>query len=93
MLSACLCNGVIFGIINSFGVIFVQLKELYAGDDAATKASLVGSISVGCTFFLSPVSGILADKLGIRKTVFLGGLVASLGMLLSSFLVHEVSQS
>jgi MCP family monocarboxylic acid transporter-like MFS transporter 10 len=47
---------------------------------------------VGTTFLLSPISGMLADKFGIRQTVFMGGLIASLGMLLSSFLVDQVSQ-
>ena len=34
-----LCNGVIFGIINSSGVLFVYLKKGYKGDKdvAATK--------------------------------------------------------
>ena len=91
VLCASLCNGVVFSILNSFGVLFIRLKELY-GDDpdfAATKASLVGSVAVGTTFFLSPVAGILADKLGIRLTVLAGSLVAALGMLASSFLVNQ----
>ncbi len=81
----------IFGIINSFGVLFSHLKEGYEGDpDAATKASLVGSLAVGMTFLLSPVSSILVDKFGIRRTAFFGGTVAFLGMLLSSFVVEHV---
>lgn len=86
-----LCNGVIFGIINSYGVIFVYLKEGYKDDDeAATKASLVGSLAVGTTFFLSPVSSILIDRFGIRKTAFVGGFIACLGMLFSSFFYQRV---
>jgi MCP family monocarboxylic acid transporter-like MFS transporter 10 len=54
-------------------VLFVYLKEGYKGDEeAATKASLVGSLAVGTTFLLSPVSSILIDKYGIRKTAFAG---------------------
>ena len=34
--------------------------------DAATKASLVGSITVGATFLLSALAGILTDRFGIR---------------------------
>ncbi len=58
--------------------------------DAATKASLVGSITVGATFLLSALAGILTDRFGIRKTAFFGGLLATLGMLLSSFFVDRV---
>ena len=86
-----LTNGIIFGTINSFGVIFVYLKEQYAGESAAaTKASLVGSVAVGATFFLSFLSGILCDKFGLRKTAIVGGILAFVGMLLSSFFVDRV---
>ena len=90
VLCASLCNGIIFCILNSFGVLYVHLEKLYQEDsDSATKASLVGSVAVGTTFFLSPVSGILADKLGIRLTVLLGSVIASVGMFASSFLVNQ----
>lgn len=86
MICSFLTNGVIFGIINSFGVIFVYLKDRFGDDsDAATKASLIGSSAIGTTFFLSAVSSILVDKFGIRTTAFCGGLIAFLGMYLSSF--------
>ena len=58
--------------------------------DAATKASLVGSLQIGATFALSPVSGMLADKFGIRRTAFFGGFVATLGVFLSSFFFENV---
>lgn len=45
---------------------------------------------MGTVFFVSPISGVLTDFAGIRTTTFLGGLIASLGMLLSSFSVHNV---
>ena len=60
--------------------------------DAATKASLVGSLQIGATFALSPVSGMLADKFGIRRTAFFGGFVATLGVFLSSFFFENVSR-
>ena len=93
MISSFLFNGIIFGITNSFGVIFVYLKK-EMGDDpnSASKASLVGSLAVGATFLLSPVSGILADKFGIKRTALFGSCLATLGMLLSSFSVNRVWQ-
>ena len=92
MLSSFLCNGVIFSIINSYGSIFVFLKGFYKDDpDASSKASLVGSLAVGTTFALSALSSLLADKYGIRKTAFVGGIIATLGMLLSAFAVNQVS--
>lgn len=44
---------------------------------------------MGTTFFVSPVSGLLTDYIGIRQTTFFGGLLASGGMLLSSFFVDN----
>ena len=57
------------------------------------KASLVASLAIGTTFLLSPISSILVDKFGIRKTAFTGGFIATLGMFLSSFAVDRVSFS
>merc|ERR1712223_2240739 len=92
MVFSFLCNGVIFGIINSSGVLFVYIKKGYKGDEeaAATKASLVASLAIGTTFLLSPISSILVDKFGIRKTAFTGGFIATLGMFLSSFAVEKI---
>ena len=91
MVFSFLCNGVIFGIINSSGVLFKYLKELHKDDESASaKASLVPSLAIGTTFLLSPISSVLVDKFGIRKTAFFGGFVATLGMFLSSFAVEKV---
>ncbi|XP_022245308.1 monocarboxylate transporter 10-like isoform X2 [Limulus polyphemus] len=82
-------NGIIFGVMNCYGVIFVKLKDQFEAthsDDAAFLTSWVGSVSIGMTFLLSPVASILIDKIGIRRTAFLGGFLASLGMFLSSLI-------
>ena len=91
MVCSFLCNGVIFGIINSYGPIFSYLKKEYKDDpDASSKASLVGSLAMGTTFLLSPVSSILVDKFGVRRVAFAGGFIAFMGMFLSSFVVDQV---
>ena len=88
-----LCNGVIFGMINSSGVLFVHLKNDLKDDseNAASKASFVVSLAVGMIFLISPISSILVDKIGVRITAFCGGFIATLGMFLSSFAVKKVS--
>ena len=93
MFSSFLCNGVIFGFINSYGTIHVVLKNKYekAGFTTSdTMSSLLGSLLIGTTFLMSPISGVLVDRLGIRKTAFLGGLLATLGAFLSSFTIDSV---
>ena len=94
MVCSFLCNGIIFGLINSYGAIYVALKHQYdleKSENSETKASFIGSLLVGSTFVLSPVSGVLVDRFGIRKTAFIGGLVATTGVFISSFFVDNVS--
>ncbi|KAM7360938.1 monocarboxylate transporter 10-like protein kar isoform 2-T2 [Cochliomyia hominivorax] len=93
MVSAFLCNGVIFGIINTYGVIHSLLTDRLEeqGDrDASSKAALVGSLTIGTTFLLSPVAGCLTDKIGLRMTTLIGGLLSSGGLLLSSFFTENI---
>ena len=47
-------------------------------------AALVGSLTIGTTFFLSFLVGMLADKIGLRLTSVIGGTLATLGMALSA---------
>ncbi|CAH1127090.1 unnamed protein product [Ceutorhynchus assimilis] len=94
MIGSFFCNGILFGVINSYGVLyddFYQSLKAQGVPNASGKASLAGSLAMGMTFFISPVSGILTDYIGIRKTTFFGGLIASGGMLLSSFCTHNVN--
>ena len=94
MLASFLCNGVIFGFINSYGTIYVAMKNRYEKDgfeNSDTRASLLGSLLIGATFLMSPISGLLVDHIGIRKTAFLGGLLATLGAFLSSLTLDNVS--
>ena len=87
MLCSFTVNGVVFSIINTFGIIFVELKDNLeaAGDeDAAFKCSLVGSLAIGSTFFLSFLAGVLTDRVGLRTTAMTGALLATLGLALSA---------
>jgi len=93
VMSACfLVNGIIFGIINTFGILFVELKkEMVANgvEDASAKCSLVGSLTIGTTFFLSFLVGILSDKIGLRATAVLGSCLATTGMGLSALVGYK----
>ncbi|XP_003700995.2 monocarboxylate transporter 10-like protein kar isoform X1 [Megachile rotundata] len=94
MIGSFVINGVLFSVINTYSLIYLELQKrlLESGETAASsKAALVGSLTIGTTFFLSPISGILTDKIGIQMTTFLGGALASSGMLLSSIFSSEVS--
>ncbi|XP_071445608.1 monocarboxylate transporter 10 isoform X2 [Hetaerina americana] len=88
-----LTNGIVFGVMNSYSIIYAVLQERLEADgvsEASSKASLVGSLTIGCTFALSPVAGVLTDRYGIRPTAVFGGCLAAIGMMSSSFLSHSV---
>ena len=94
MFASFLCNGIIFGIMNSTGAIYVALRNKFENDGIANfeaRASLIGSLLIGSIFILSPITGVLVDRFGIRKTAFGGGFVATLGVLLSSSCIDNVS--
>lgn len=94
MVGSFLTNGLLFGVINSYSVIFDVLEQDLKKENvanAASRASLVGSLAMGTLFLLSPLSGVLTGLLGIRKTAVLGGTIAATGMILSSFVVHNVN--
>ncbi|XP_055701744.1 monocarboxylate transporter 10 isoform X2 [Phlebotomus papatasi] len=94
VISSFFCNGIIFGVINTYSVIYVRLQEeLKARGDpeASSKSALVGSLTIGATFLLSPVAGILTDKIGLRRTAILGGILTSCGLLLSSFVTKNIN--
>ena len=94
MVCSFIVNGVIFGTINTFGIIFVKLKENLddsGEEEAALKSSLVGSLAIGCTFFFSFLAGVLTDRIGLRTTALAGSLVATLGLGLSATFYDNIN--
>ncbi|KAK2829113.1 hypothetical protein Q7C36_017103 [Tachysurus vachellii] len=82
------CNGSIFGIQNSFGILHVMLAQEHEDpDDKASqfKVAWVGALAMGMIFFCSPVVSMFTDHFGCRKTAVGGAFVAFLGLLSSSF--------
>ncbi|KAK0162174.1 hypothetical protein PV327_008532 [Microctonus hyperodae] len=93
MIGSFTINGILFSVINSYSLIFLELikkLEEFGETEVNAKAALVGSLTIGTTFFLSPIAGILTDKIGIQMTTFIGGALAFGGMLLSSIFSHKV---
>ena len=51
---------------------------------------MIGSLTIGTTFFLSFLVGILSDRIGLRLTSIMGSLLATLGMGLSALLYQHI---
>uniref|UniRef100_A0A2A4J4T8 Major facilitator superfamily (MFS) profile domain-containing protein n=2 Tax=Heliothis virescens TaxID=7102 RepID=A0A2A4J4T8_HELVI len=93
MIASFIVNGLFFGVINSYSVVYTVLEKQLKNEgvqNSESRAALVGALTMGTTFLLSPVSGVLTGLLGIRQTAVLGGVIASVAMLLSSFFVYNV---
>ena len=51
---------------------------------------MIGSLTIGTTFFLSFLVGILSDRIGLRLTSIIGSVLATLGMGLSAMLYQHI---
>ncbi|XP_071405016.1 monocarboxylate transporter 10 [Pithys albifrons albifrons] len=88
MLAAMWCNGAVFGIQNSCGVLFVAMLRLFGGSDnkeMTFKTAWVSSLSMGMVFFCSPIVSIFTDLFGCRKVAVIGAAIGLAGLLASSF--------
>nr|XP_060609159.1 monocarboxylate transporter 10 [Anolis sagrei ordinatus] len=88
MLASMWCNGTVFGIQNSCGILFnSMLKEFGDPNDKELlfRAALVNSLSMGMIFFCSPIVSIFTNIFGCRKVAVGGATVALIGLLSSSF--------
>ncbi|XP_070693052.1 monocarboxylate transporter 8 [Pempheris klunzingeri] len=82
------CNGSIFGIQNSFGILHMMLVKEHANPDDKTsqfKVAWVGALAMGMIFFCSPVVSMFTDRFGCRKTAVSGATLAFIGLLSTSF--------
>ncbi|XP_023203349.1 monocarboxylate transporter 10 [Xiphophorus maculatus] len=88
MLASMWCNGSVFGIQNSFGLLFLSMLREFGSEhdpDLRFRTSWVGSLSMGMIFFCSPIVSIFTDIFGCRITAVGGAAVGLVGLLASSF--------
>ena len=71
------------GLSYCFGVLYSELL-LHFGE-TRSKTSMVGSIFFGVAMILGPLASALTTRFGCRKMTIFGGLLSSLGFLLSYF--------
>ncbi|XP_075263790.1 monocarboxylate transporter 10-like isoform X2 [Convolutriloba macropyga] len=78
------CNGVVFATINCYSCFIKHIQNTFPHADNFTAGG-INSMMNGLTFALSPLAGILSDRIGIRTTCCIGSLIAFIGLILSSF--------
>lgn len=83
VLAAFFQSALVFGVLRSFGVFFVEFVAAF--EEPAARVSWIASIGIAVQQFGSPVGSALSTKFGPRPVVMAGGILAALGMLLASF--------
>ncbi|XP_071165070.1 monocarboxylate transporter 12-B-like isoform X2 [Mytilus edulis] len=81
--AAFMMNFIVFGILNSSGILFVELSEELQAGKAAT--AWISSITFGTLFVSSPVSSALSIRYGSRIISIIGSLIAGIGFISSGF--------
>uniref|UniRef100_H2LCL0 Monocarboxylate transporter 10 n=1 Tax=Oryzias latipes TaxID=8090 RepID=H2LCL0_ORYLA len=83
------CNGSIFGIQNSFGILHTMLTVMKEKkkNQAFSFPAWVGALAMGMIFFCSPVVSMFTDHFGCRKTAVSGAALAFIGLLSTSSLI------
>lgn len=88
MLASMWCNGAVFGIQNSCGVLFKRMLTKFGDPEdkqLVFRTAWVNSLSMGMIFFCSPVVSVFTNIYGCRKVAVVGAAVAFVGLLSSSF--------
>ena len=84
--AAFLSTFTVFGVAYSFGVLLEPIEREFGSSRASL--SLLFSIATFVYFLLGVVTGLIADRVGPRKVLFVGALVMSVGLLLTSRLTR-----
>ncbi|XP_068919245.1 monocarboxylate transporter 13 isoform X1 [Petaurus breviceps papuanus] len=83
VLSAFFQCALVFGVLRSFGVFFLEFVTVFK--ESAVRVSWITSIGIAVQQFGSPVGSALSTQFGPRSVVMTGGVLAALGMVLASF--------
>lgn len=72
------------GLVKSYGVLFVEILEIFPSSSTAVASWIPAILSALC-LALAPLSSALCQRFSCRSVVFVGGLFCALGLTLSSF--------
>ncbi|XP_015275785.1 PREDICTED: monocarboxylate transporter 13-like [Gekko japonicus] len=82
-LAAFLQTALVFGVVRSFGVFFVEFVVHFG--EPSTAVSWISSVTVAVLMFTSPLASALGTQYGERPVGIVGGFLSGLGLFLASF--------
>ncbi|XP_077991668.1 monocarboxylate transporter 12-like [Glandiceps talaboti] len=77
------CNMFLFGLNQAIGPVFVAMQTYF--DSGSARTSWIVSVFLCFALGFGPIANMSVKKIGYRCTVILGGLVSSIGFLLTAF--------
>ncbi|XP_062993296.1 monocarboxylate transporter 13-like [Elgaria multicarinata webbii] len=83
VLACFLQSALVFGVIRSFGVFFVEFMAYF--EEPASSTSWITSVTVALLMFTSPLASALGTQYGERPIAITGGFLSGLGLVLASF--------
>ncbi|XP_077977461.1 monocarboxylate transporter 12-like [Glandiceps talaboti] len=83
VLSCHVCCMLVFGTYQAIGPVFVELQRYFNAGSART--SWILSVATFTELTFGPVANISVKKIGYRGTVVVGGILSSVGFVLSAF--------
>ncbi|XP_031616386.1 monocarboxylate transporter 12 isoform X2 [Contarinia nasturtii] len=72
------------GLVKSYGVLFVEILEIFPTNTTAVASWIPAILSALC-LALAPLSSALCQRFSCRTVVFIGGLFCACGLMLSYF--------
>ncbi|KAI8499202.1 hypothetical protein Bbelb_229660 [Branchiostoma belcheri] len=82
-LAGFIAYGCTFGTFRSLGVFFLTFSQQFQA--SAAETAWISSILMSVTLLLSPVGIVLANTIGFRPTIMLGGVLTAAGYIISRF--------
>ncbi|KAJ2659594.1 hypothetical protein IWW48_003433 [Coemansia sp. RSA 1200] len=76
---------VIFGAANSYGVFSTYYLNIKFPDTPATTLAWIGTLVTTLMLMCNVVTGALADKIGYRRTAYIGTVLCTAAYILASF--------
>lgn len=83
VLSSLVISLIMDGVSFSFGLIYTELLAYFG--ESKSKTAWIGSLFIAVPLLVGPIMSNLVDRYGCRKMSMIGGTVATLGFVISSY--------
>ncbi|XP_063444117.1 monocarboxylate transporter 12-like [Mytilus trossulus] len=84
LVGAVLLNLLIGGAVTTFGVLYVELLDLFHQN--ASKTAWVGSVANAMGLLFSPVASAMSTRFSCRSMALVGGVITSIGWMTTGFM-------